>query len=115
MTVNGAIVNALAPTGVPCSTEPSTAPDATYLTFNIIKTPSYFADDEPLYSICYCQVHLFCPPTLNTLALRKQIKELLFASGFSYPEEEDASEPEKQHIVFGFYCSVETFTEEEVL
>lgn len=102
MSVFSRIKKAVEPTGLPCSVNTSTSSEATYLVMNVNVIPSFFADDDPSYVTNLCQLHLFCPVTQNTVQLRKEIKALINSNGFTYPVEEDASDDDKQHIVFEF-------------
>jgi len=103
-TVNARVVNALAPTGYKVYTNSYTGGDDVYFVFLLDVVPDFFANDVVQYVINNFTLHLYCPLTMNTVALRKQIKSLLQDAGFTYPNEMDASDEHYQHIVFDFEC-----------
>lgn len=44
-----------------------------------------YADDAPNTTVYSIQVHFFCPKSFDFIALKTQVRELLFNAGFSYP------------------------------
>jgi hypothetical protein len=99
MTVDEIIMTVLAPTGLPVAASPYTGDASKYITFDYYTRPAAFADDAPECEIYHVGVDLIAPAGENVLALKKQIKSLLFAADFTYPEETNAS-GDKQHYVF---------------
>lgn len=108
MSIEERIVRAVAPIGLPCAHPNYDGEEKTFLTFNLDAIPDNFADDGPLHERWIVQLHLFAPVTQNTRKLRKEIRNAVFAAGFTYPDQIDASEAFKktdgseQHIVFEF-------------
>lgn len=100
--VNEKIVNALATTGYKVYTNSYTGGDDVYFVFLNDIVPQLFANDEAQYVINNLSLHFYCPLTMNTIALRKEIKKLIQAAGFTFPNEIDASDEHYQHIVFEF-------------
>lgn len=74
--------------------------EETYITFNYFTTPTDYADDEPEHELYSLQAHLFCPPGVNSIKKRKQIKKALKAAGFSHPRTFNASDADGQHHIF---------------
>ena len=108
MSVASDIKAAVSFTGYPMQQVSSTSGAATYFTLNMNAVPDSFADDAPLYDRWLVQLHFFAPFTLNTTALRRQIRNALHAAGYTYPTLVDASEKTRatdgteQHVVFEF-------------
>ena len=102
MTIDKIIRTALEEFGYACYHDVYTGEDETYFVFNYNVVPDAYSDDSPFYNRYLCQVHLFCPITLNTTSLAKRIKLALEDAGFTYPEQEDASDVDSQHLVFEF-------------
>ena len=100
MSVNADIMTALAPFGFPVATNIYTGTAQTYFALTINAIPTGYADNGPQYEKQLAMVHLYCPHTQDTTALRKQIKHALRDAGFTYPSETDASDGTAQHIVF---------------
>ncbi|QNL44131.1 hypothetical protein H8790_11925 [Oscillibacter hominis] len=117
MTIGGKILAALEPLGYPVVPDRYTGSESTYLTFNYSANGGLFADDRPLFDLYLIQVHLFAPFGWDGGLLRKQIKQRLFAEGFTWPAETDvgnedfSAASQGQHIVFA--CQMEESTEEE--
>ena len=72
----------------------------TYITFNYNSNPDDFGDDEPGHEVFSIQVHLFCPPGVNSLSMRRDIKKALDGAGFTWPSYVNASDKDGQHHVF---------------
>lgn len=105
MTINEKIITALSPLGYPVVPDLHTGEETTYLTFNYNTLGGLFGDDAPILDLYFVQVHLMAPYGWNSVELRRQVKQRLFAAGFTWPEETDAaneyrSENTGQHIVF---------------
>jgi len=80
--------------------EPDEGAEETYITYNYFTTPDDFGDDEPGHEVYSVQVHLFCPPGVNSLATRRKIKKALKAADFTYPRYTDATDLDGQHHIF---------------
>lgn len=102
MNVNERVIDALKGFSLPCAANDYIGEEETYFVFSISPVPVDFADDAPQHVKNLVQLHLYCPHTLNTVKLRKQVKARIFNAGFTYPTETDASERETQHVVFEF-------------
>lgn len=102
MTIDKTIRTALSPFEYACYHNTYTGTDEVYFVFNYNVLPMAFSDDSPFYNQYLCQVHLYCPITMNTITLAKQIKIAIENAGFTYPEQEDASDEDNQHLVFEF-------------
>lgn len=100
MNINRTIIKALAPMGLPVVSSERRTEEPRHIVFNYTSVPDNFGDDAPQHERYLIQIHLFCPSALNTMALRKQIKQLLFESGFTFPNMTDASDEDGQHWVF---------------
>ena len=106
MSLNETIITALSPLGYPVRPDRYKGDEPVYLTFNYNRQCRLFADDTPQFDICFVQVHLFAPCGWDSEAVRLEIKQKLFAAGFTWPEETDAGssdetlDPDGQHIVF---------------
>lgn len=111
MSIAQQLIGAVAFTGYPCRQVSYDGPDDTYFTFNMFSTGADFGDDAPGAEIWHIQLHLFAPFTLDTTALRRQIKHALMDAGFTWASLVDASENTRvsdgteQHIVFECECA----------
>ena len=99
------IIAALSPLGYPVVPQRYTGEETTCLTFTYGTQGALFADDAPLYDLNLVQIHLLAPYGWDSADVRKQIKRRLFAAGFTWPVETDASDARQtentgQHIVF---------------
>ena len=91
----------LAPTGLPVAQNDYTGTEAAYITFNFSTVPDLYGDNVPGYERYLIQVHLIAPATQNTTALESQIKTLLAAADYTYPDTTEASDDESErHVVF---------------
>ena len=100
MSINEAILDAVRPI-VPEIASGSYPGNADiYCTFNYTEHPSQFADDEPEAALFDVQVHLFLPANLNSLVLRRDIRDRLIFGGFTHPTIYNMSDNEGQHFVF---------------
>lgn len=108
MSIASEIIQAVAFTGIPCAQVSYDGDAETYFVFNMDAVPDAFADDEAQADRWLVQLHLFAPFTLNTTALRKQIRLAVRDALGAYPAQIDASEGVRaadgteQHIVFEF-------------
>lgn len=100
MSMNRKIIDTLLPLGLPTQPDQYTGEAKTYFVFNCTSLPDDFGDNAPQHERYLVQVHLFAPDTLNTLDIRKQCKQLLFAAGFTFPAMVDASNEDGQHWVY---------------
>jgi len=100
MSIESDLKTALAQFGFPVVRNIYTGAEPAYFVLTINAMPTAFADNEPRYERNLIMVHLYCPHTQDTTALRKNIKVALQSAGFTYPAELDASDGEKQHVVF---------------
>ena len=102
MSVAEDIRAAVAFTGYPCAQNVYKGEAQEYFVFNLTVLPVDFADDEPQHERYLVMLHLYCPPKQDTTELRKNIKLAVQSAGFCYPSEENASDEQRQHIVFEF-------------
>lgn len=120
MSVASRICQAVAFTGYPCEQVSYDGHAETYFVFNMFSTPDDFADDDAGAEVWFVQLHLFAPFTLDTTALRKQIKAAIRDAGFTAPSMTDASAPKRvedgteQHLVFEFECATSCGGEDDV-
>lgn len=102
------LCDTMAPFGRPCAQMSYGGTAQEYLVFNGNTIPTNYSDDAPQHERVLIQLHLFAPMAKNIIQLCKDIKLAVFAAGFSYPAEQDASEgrdtsvKEVQHVVFEF-------------
>ena len=107
MTVNERIKKALDPIGLPVKPDRYKGDEESYIVFNYSTLGACYADDAPGFERYLVQVHFFCPAGVNSLQLRRTIKEKLLQEDFSWPEEVNAADGSmqkndegKQHYVF---------------
>jgi len=100
MSINSIIKTTLAPVTSEIEPDVYSGTADEYITFNYFTTGYNFADNAPQHERYNVQVHYFCPLTKNSLAIRKQIKQFLFAAGFTWPSVTDATDGDGQHWVF---------------
>lgn len=100
MSINSTIIKSLEPIGWPVVSSERRTEENRYIVFNYTSLPDNFGDDAPQHERYLIQIHMFCPSVTNTVVLRKQVKRLLFESGFTFPTMTDASDDEGQHWVF---------------
>lgn len=99
MTVNDLIIAAM-DFGIPCEPGIYKGTEDEYITFNYNSMPDDFGDDTPSHEINLVQVHYVCPVKQDSVARRKEIKQKLFAAGFTWPDMTDATDADSQHYVF---------------
>ena len=87
--------------GYPCAANVYEGTAETYLVFNYSIIPDDYADDEANHERYVAQLHLFAPHTLNTVTIRKSIRDLIQAA-FMRPTEMPAHDEIKQHYVYEF-------------
>jgi len=100
MSTESTLMTALSATGLPIQQDMYTGTATTYLTFEYWTIPIWVEDDAPKYEQVYIRVHLFAPLALNITTLKKQIKTLLYAGGYAYPETLNLSDENGRHIVY---------------
>lgn len=102
MTVNEKIMSALRPLGIPMTTDFFGGSEKEYITFNYADDRAEeFGDDRPLGVVAYMQIHYFLPVEKDYLSIKKEIRRLLFASGFTYPEVTETTEGKTiRHLIF---------------
>ena len=100
MSVDSRIVAALTPLGYNVANTVSYAKGKTYFAFNYETVPADFGDDAPQHERYLIQIHFFCPLNVNITSTKRSVKQMLYASGFTWPSTEDASDSDGRHIVF---------------
>lgn len=100
MTVNEAIIQALAGFGDPVVPGLYTGDATRYYTFNYDLIPAQFADNQPIYERALIQVHFFAPLDYNSVRRRNETRKALIGAGLSWPATTDASDRDSQHFVF---------------
>lgn len=112
MSINKLILSTLNPFNLPIKQDKYDGTETSYFVWNIADDRGYTsAEDEVLTDLVSIQVHLFVPITYNYLTIKKQIRQALKQSGFSYPQinifvEDDTN---LRHIVFS--CEIATESE----
>lgn len=71
-----------------------------YFTFDYMVSPVHYGNNAPLYELYDVNIDLFAPEKMNTLALRRQVRDLLERAGFTRPSEVNASDNDGQHYIF---------------
>ena len=104
MSVESNIKSALAFTGYPCYRNVYTGTDTTYFVIMADTDPVNFADNAPRHERFSIMLHFVAPITFSDVTLRKQIKDALFAAGFTYPSTVNASDEKQTRIVYEFEC-----------
>lgn len=104
----------LAPIGLPVAQTSYAGSADTYLLFNFTTIPSAFADDRPQYDRYLIQIHLFAPVTQSTTALECEIKERVFAAGYTWPSRMDVSDDTRSATGEARHIVLETETEEVI-
>lgn len=100
MAVNDEILAAVRPTVPHVYPDIYTGEQEVYCTFTITEHPAEFQDNEPAEVLYDVQVHLFAPHGLNTMGLRRGIRDGLISTGFTHPTILPMSDSEGQHYVF---------------
>lgn len=85
MSVTGLLTTTLTQTGFDVAMDIYTGDNKPYIVYNIDTESNESAyDDTPKLDTVYAQVHLYCDTRYDCTQLKKQIKSLLFDTGFSY-------------------------------
>lgn len=101
MTVDELIITTLqTPVGLDVEESVYTGTNTSYITFDYYSRPASFGDNKPEHEIYHVAVHLVAPPRSGLTAKRAQIKTLLFAAGFTFPEEVNASSKVEKHYIY---------------
>ena len=116
MSINEIIINALSKFNLPIALNNYKNKDNLdmYLVWNVSDDRcTYYADNEPLFDTVSVQVHLFIKDNINYLQLKKDIRNSLCDSNFTYPSVTMLHEDEEKlnHIVFE--CEINITTERE--
>lgn len=113
MSVASRLRDALAEFDIPIEAVSHNGIEDTYMVFFIGAYAGNYLDDAPTTDTWEISLHLIAPYTRNTTLLRQQIRNRLYAAGFSYPRMTDASNGKnsndgiQQHIIFDFYCETD--------
>jgi hypothetical protein len=100
MFINEIIISALAPLSLPCDPDVHTGDAEEYLTFSCESTGDEFGDDAPLVERYNVVIHYCCPLSTDSVAKREQIKRLLSAADFSWPDMIDSTDENGQDWIF---------------
>ena len=112
MTAFGAIQAALSYLKVPCVPGTYEGSEQTYITYNYaLIRGADFGDNAPACDVADVQIHYFTPSRdpkthkqTNYNGIRKEIRNALFAGGFTYPTVEVIEERDEAialwHLVF---------------
>ena len=82
-----------------------------YIVINHSDSGADHGDDDPGVSVARVQVHLYAPLAYNILAVERAAKRAVRALGATWPDREDASDGDMQHIVLEFELAVEVETD----
>ena len=100
MAVNDEILAAVRPTVPHVYPDIYNGEQEVYCTFTLTEHPAEFLDNEPAEVLYDVQVHLYAPHGLNTMGLRRGIRDGLVSQEFSHPTIYNMSNGEGQHYVF---------------
>ena len=100
MSINSVIIAALSPVTPEIEPDVYTGTATTYITFNYFTTGDDFADDATWHERFFVQVHFVCPLNYDSVSRRAEIKQKLFAAGFTWPSVTDATDSDGQHWIF---------------
>lgn len=100
MSIESIIKTALSPLSIPVKPDGYIGEATEYTTYNYDTSGGGYGDDKPMHEVYSVQVHYFCPLSFNSVAKRTQLKQLLFAADFSWPDMTDATDEDGQHWVF---------------
>lgn len=100
MSIESTLMTALTATSLPIQQDVYTGTATTYLTFEYWSNAIWAEDDAPKYEQVFIRVHLFAPLTTNITTIKKQIKTLLYAAGYAYPDTLTLSDENGRHIVY---------------
>lgn len=92
MSTTGLIVSTLKPIIPNTDTPPNVVPDVyigkskTFVVYNLSDNRgTNYEDDAPDDILSSWQIHLFYPKGYSATELKKQVREALFAAGFTFP------------------------------
>ena len=103
MTLNKRIITTLSSLGYPVDFGKHEGDSDKYIVFNIVdERGDHFADDAPQAETGYIQVHFFAHKDFNHNTVKKNIKNLLFNAGFTYPRVQTLYEDDTKlfHLIF---------------
>lgn len=105
MTVNSALIQALAPMGIPCRPEPYRGKESRFFTFNSASdNGADFGDDMPQHDAIVIYLHYWVATNYNYLNDIKRVRKLLTDADFSYASivanNVDPDRETIRHIVF---------------
>ncbi|MBS6510625.1 MAG: hypothetical protein KH334_02895 [Clostridiales bacterium] len=100
MTAAEKLVQTLTEFGIPSVSGVYLGEERRYFVFSFFTLPTMHADNTPGAERLLTFLHLFLPHGDDCLEMRAQIKKRLFEAGWTWPEEEDASDEHGQHYVF---------------
>ena len=96
MNINERIIGALKEYGMPIYPNHYSGTEKRYIEFDLYDdTGACFCDDEPEFDVVLSQIHVFLPMEEPYLELKKQIRQSLYAAGFSYADITEIVEPEE--------------------
>lgn len=101
MSVGGDFRTVLLGTGLTVSKKKTTSTASVYITYNYTTLPDLHADNKARAERYLLSAKLVAPITYNTTVYEAQIKSLLEAAGYPYPQTfETSDDPNEQNIVF---------------
>lgn len=103
MNASKIIVQALSQFRYPCNINCYDGSEKKYFTFNYAdERGADYGDNEPGCIKVSMQIHFFLPMDQDHIQEKKQIREALFAAGFTYPVVTELIETENnvRHIVY---------------
>lgn len=104
----------LVPIGLPVAQSTYTGTADAYIVFNFTAIPSAFADDAPQYERYLIQIHLFAPAKQSMTDAEREVKERVFAAGYTWPSRMDASDEARSATGSTRHIVLETETEEAI-
>ena len=100
MTAAERIREALAMFGRPVVSSIYFGKEKEYFVFLFSVIPGMHSDDAPTIERYLTQLHYFCPHDVDCTQLRQEVKARIFAAGWTWPDEVNASDDTSQHYVF---------------
>jgi|AGTN01.1.fsa_nt_gi hypothetical protein len=101
MTINEKIIDTLqASMAMPVIPDGQSTDALEYIVFSYSSTGDEYGDDAPHSERYSVLLHYLCPLGMNSLAKREQIKRLLFAAEFSWPDVTDGTDETGQDWIF---------------
>lgn len=104
MSVDAKIIGALSSLGYPPQADVYGGTATTYIVFSYNTAPVAFGDNAPTHERYMVTVHFLCPLTTDAVTIRQSIKTLLFAAGFTWPDEINLSDEDGQD--YAFECEI---------